>query len=345
MNGPASLRSRLRAILAVVIAVAGASPAGRAAAQAPASATVPATATATAPATATATATATAAAPATAPSPQGESLVILYSPALERLAKHDLGPSFAKETSIRVDAQPQPKPGELQLRTSDGRPADLLLIDDVALLNARLTPEQAPHFTVFATDSMVVAYRPESTFGKAIEAGRDWLAALEAGGVRMVRTDPALDPLGRRTAFVLHLAGIYYGNDKLESRVLQAAQIVPPEQITSRLQRGEADVAILERSRAVAANLAVLGLPIEIDLSDPGRDGVYAQAVVEVGGKRLRGAPLGLAAVPLPGAAHSAAALRFTDFVGATPGRRVLDRDGYLFPPGFPLRRAFGQEP
>ena len=275
----------------------------------------------------------------------GEAIVVLYSPSLEGLVRRGLVPAFAKQSSVAVDAQPQPRTDAIATATADGRPADLLLVDDVSLVAAKLAPEQAPHYTAFASDSMVVAYRPESTFGKAVAAGRDWLLALDAGGVRMVRPDAAADPLGRRTAIVMRLAGTYEGDGKLEARLLARAQVVAPDQLVPRLQRGDADVAILERSRAVAASLAVLPLPIEIDLSDPGRAGVYASAAIEAGGRTWRGAPLAIAVVPLAGAPHPAAAMRFADFLGATPGRRAIDASGFLFPPGFPVQRALGQEP
>lgn len=283
--------------------------------------------------------------PAGAKRPPAESIVVLHSRSLEGLVRRGLVPAFAKQSPVGVEAESQPSPDAIALATAAGRPADLLLVDDPSLVAAKLSPEQAPYYTAVASDSMVVAYRAESTFGKAVAAGRDWLLALDAGGVRMVRTDPAADPLGRRTAFVLHLAGTYYGNDKLEARLLARARVVPPDQLVSRLQRGEADVAILERSRAVAASLAVLALPGEIDLADPGRAAVYAAATVEAAGRTWRGAPLAIAVVPLAGSPHPAAAMRFADFLGSAPGRRAFDASGFLFPPGFPAKRALGQDP
>lgn len=275
----------------------------------------------------------------------GEKIVVLHSPALGPLVRRGLATAFAKQGSIGVDAEPQPRPDAIATASADGRPADLLLVDDVSLVAAKLAPAQAPHYTAFASDSMVVAYRPESTFGKAVAAGRNWLQALDAGGVRMVRTDPAADALGRRTVFVTKLAGAWYGDDKLEKRLLARARVVAPDQLVPGLQRGDADVAILERSRAVGASLAILALPIEIDLSDPGRAGIYASATLEADGRTWRGAPLAIAAVPLADAPHPAAAMRFVDFLGSAPGRRAVDAAGFLFPPGFPARRALGQDP
>ncbi|MFM7735973.1 MAG: extracellular solute-binding protein [Alphaproteobacteria bacterium] len=283
--------------------------------------------------------------PAPGTRPGGERIVVLHSRALAPLVGRGLAPAFAKQGSIGIDAEPQPRPDSIALATADGRPADLLLVDDVSLVAAKLAPTQAPHYTAFASDSMVVAYRPESTFGKAVAAGRDWLLALDAGGVRMLRTEPSADALGRRTAFVTKLAATYYADDKLEKKLFARARVVPPDQLVPQLQRGEADVAILERSRAVGASLAVLALPIEIDLSDPGRAGVYASATVEADRRTWRGAPLAIAVVPLADAPHPAAAMRFVDFLGSAPGRRVVDSAGFLFPPGFPAQRALGQEP
>lgn len=274
-----------------------------------------------------------------------DSVSVLYGPSLRRLVEHRLAPEFTASTSIRVDGEPQPSLAQIRLTNAAGEPADVAITTDIDVLNEKTTAADAPYYVVFAANAMVVGYRKESTYGKAIAAGMPWFEALHTTGVRLGRPDPALDPLGYRAIFVLQLARVYYGTANLVTQILRPDQIVSASDLVPRLQRGELDVALLYRSQAVEAGLALLDLPIEINLADPGRRGVYADASLEVRGDLLRGGPIVLAAVPFTRAPHAAAGLRFVDFLSSGPAQRLLDEDGFVVPPGFPLRRAWGQQP
>lgn len=278
-------------------------------------------------------------------SPSGESVSVLYGPSLAHLIADRIAPEFTRATGIRVDGEPQRSLADMRVTTASGAPADVAVVTDVDLLNAKLTSEQAPLYVVFAANAMVVGYRKESTYGKAIAAGVPWFDALHAGGVRFGRLDPNLDPLGQRTVFVLQLARLYYQSGDLVAQILRPDQIVPASELVAKLQRGELDVALLYRSQAVEAGLSLMDLPIEINLADPGRRGVYEDASLEVHGDLLRAGPIVVAAVPLAGAPHRAAALRFVDFLSTSTAMRIIDEDGFVVPPGFPFRRPWGQEP
>lgn len=285
-------------------------------------------------------------APGAPPAPSSPDVVsVLYGPSLERIIKTRIAPEFARSTGIRFAGERQPSLAELRLTTQDGRPADVAIVTDPELLSARATAAQAPYYVVFAANAMVVAYRRDSPYGKAIAAGKVWFEALGLPGVHLGRPDPALDPLGQRAIFVLQLARRYYETADLAAQILRPGQIVPAADLMGKLQRGEIDVALAYRSQAVEAGLPLLDLPVEINLSDPGRRGVYAEASLEVGGDVQRGAPIVLAAAPLAGAPDAAAALRFVDFLSSPAARRLLDEDGYVVPSGLPLRRAWAERP
>jgi len=275
----------------------------------------------------------------------GESVSVVYGPSLQPLIEQRLGPEFTRVTGVAVHPEMQPSLAALRLVTKSGEGADVAVVTDPEIFNAKATSKEVPYYLVFAANAMVVGYRTDSPYGRAIAAGKPWFEALRVGGVRFARLDPALDPLGYRAIFVLQLARRYYDTADLQVQILRPDQIVPASDLLPKLQRGEFDVALLYRSQAVEAGLAILELPIEINLGDPGRRGVYAEASLDVKGDLVRGAPLVLAAAPLAGAPHAAAALRFVDFLTSYPARRILDADGFVVLPDFPLRRAWGQAP
>jgi molybdate/tungstate transport system substrate-binding protein len=274
-----------------------------------------------------------------------ETVSVLYGPSLARLVEHRLGPEFTRATGVKVVGEAQPSLREMRLTTSSGAPADVAIVTDPEAFAEKASAAQTPTYFVFAANAMVVAYRRDSPFHKALAAGKPWFEALGAGGVRLGRTDPALDPLGADAIFVLQLARLYYETGDLVQQLLRPFQIVAAGDLVPELQSGELDVALLYRSQAVEGRLSLQNLPVEINLSDPGRRGVYADAFLDVGGDRLRGAPLVVAAVPLADSPHPAAALRFVDFLSSGPARRILDEDGFVVLPDFPLRRAWGQAP
>jgi molybdate/tungstate transport system substrate-binding protein len=274
-----------------------------------------------------------------------ETLSVVFGPSLARLIEIRLAPEFTRATGVPVAPELEPSLAGLRLVTREGTPTDVVVLTDPEALARKTTSAQAPYYVVFAANAIVVGYRTDSPYGRAVAAGKPWFEALRAGGVRFGRLDPALDPLGYRAIFVLQLARAYYDTGDLVGQILRPDQIVAASDFMPKLQRGELDVALLYRSQAVEAGLALLELPIEINLADPGRRGVYDEASLEVGGNLERGEPLVLIAAPLAGAPHAAAALRFVDFLGTPLARRILDADGYVVLPGFPLRRPWGQAP
>jgi molybdate/tungstate transport system substrate-binding protein len=276
----------------------------------------------------------------TAPAAPREEVAVRFGPSLAHVVQQRLAPDFEKATGVAVrTAVATP------LAEADLGGADVALVTDPEMLMERSPKALAPYYVVFAANAMVVGYRRDSTYGKAIAAGMPWFEALRTGGVRFGRLDPALDPLGARAIFVLQLARTYYETADLVQQILRPHQIVAAGDLLPKLERGELDAALLYRSQAVEARLAILDLPIEINLSDPGRRGVYSNASVDAGGDVVRGGPIAVAAVPLESPPHPAAALRFVDYLSSGPARRILYEVGYVVLPGFPMRRVWGQAP
>jgi molybdate/tungstate transport system substrate-binding protein len=275
----------------------------------------------------------------------GETIAVAYGPSLERVIAQRIAPAFTEETGVRVVGEVQSSLAGLRLETRDGKPVDLVLTTDPELLNQKLRREQAPRYEVFAANAMVVAYRRDGAYAKSIAAGTPWFEALRAPGVHLGRLDPALDPLGARAVFVLQLAREYYGSANLDAQILRPEQIVPAADLIPRLRSGALDAAFAYRSQAVEADLGLLDLPIEINLADPGRRGVYERASIKIGKAVQHGGPIVLAAAVLAKSPRRAEAQRFVDFLSSAPARPLLDGEGYVVLPGFPLERSWGTAP
>ena len=149
------------------------------------------------------------------------------------------------------------------------RDPDIVSVADVALLEDPLSPAW---YSVFTSNSIVIAYNPDTDGGQAMaDAGADsWYEPLIEGEVALGRTDPDQDPLGYRTLFTLELASRYYdGVSDLQEQVLSDEQIYPETSLISQFETGSIDAAAAYRNMAVERDYEFVELPNQIDLSDP----------------------------------------------------------------------------
>jgi molybdate/tungstate transport system substrate-binding protein len=155
---------------------------------------------------------------------------------------------------------------------------DVVSLADVSLLEDLL---EVPWYVEFATNSLVVAYDPDSAGGERVAAaGQErWHEAVRAEEVSLGRTDPDLDPLGYRTLFALELASDHYGTDvDLRTAVPERRQVYPETQLLAALETGSVDAAVVYRSMAVDHGYPFVDLPPEVDLGDPAFADEYATA-------------------------------------------------------------------
>jgi molybdate/tungstate transport system substrate-binding protein len=202
--------------------------------------------------------------------------------------------------------------------------------DAVALADPRLFAGVDPDPTLFATNALVLAYRPGSEYAGRVE--RDPLGALTASGVRIGRTDPDRDPLGYRTVMALDLLADR-GVDP--EAVLGRTSVHPETTLLPTLAEGKLDAAFAYRSMAVEADLPYADLPDRANFSSPAHAAAYAEASYDLDGRRIRGAPIRYAA-----AARTDAGRAWTRrLVTAGPALRAA---GFGVPEGYPTDDAPG---
>lgn len=185
--------------------------------------------------------------------------------------------------------------------------ADSKIVDDLAargLVASQVT---------FGSGSMVLGYSPVSSkksIFEAVAAGKESLiAALETPGLRIARTDPQLDPKGKRTIQAMHLLA----DDTTVAKILgpdeNPAQIFPEESLMARLETGEADVGFLYSTEATARHIPAIPLPGKASLSG---EITYTLAVMKA-------------------ASHPQAAARFVEFLLHGPGKHILEDAGVTY--------------
>jgi len=224
--------------------------------------------------------------------------------------------------------------------TELGKIPDVLAVADYGVIAKLLMPAHAAWYVTFASNAMVLAYSDRSAGAKEI-TGENWWRILLRPEVRWGSADPALDPNGYRSLMVIQLAERHYGEPGLARRLLDARDprfVRPNEaQLLGLVQAGELDYAWSYRSLAETAGLHWVELPPAIDLSDPGRAGEYALALVRLPGARreagdsidFRGEPI-VYALTIPRAApHPESARAFARFVLSPAGREILEKAGF----------------
>lgn len=224
--------------------------------------------------------------------------------------------------------------------TDLNRIPDILGVADQAVIPTLLFPAEATWYAPFARNAMVLVHTDRSQGADRVSKESWWRILLEPG-VRIGRSDPALDPAGYRALMVYQLAERWYGIPGLGDRLLAASprRFVRGKgaDLIGLLQAGELDYVWYYRTGAEAAGLPYVALPGELDLSDPALAAWYAQAAVTVPGTSvgadsvtLRGEPIVFAVTVPAGAPHPAAAAAFVRFLYSPEGQAILARYGFL---------------
>lgn len=190
-----------------------------------------------------------------------------------------------------VDLQREPSGSSKAARkVSDlHKPCDIMASADYKVIDKLLIPDYADWNIRFATNQLVLCYTDKSKYADEVTTD-NWYEILQRDGVVWGHSDPDLDPCGYRSLMVLQLAEDYYDVPGLYEDVIanRPKENIRPKsvELVSLLQTGNMDYAWEYRSVAVQHDLKFVTLPDEINLGNYNYDDRYAEAVVEVSGKK-----------------------------------------------------------
>ncbi|MDQ6933101.1 MAG: extracellular solute-binding protein [Candidatus Eremiobacteraeota bacterium] len=220
------------------------------------------------------------------------------------------------------------------------RNPDVFISADPALLESlQATPDPpVKWYLPFASARLLIGYSARSRYAaslrEAAQHRRSIASVLAQPGLRIGRTDPAIDPKGYRTLIVLQLAEHYYHAPGFARRVLGAAnsaQLFPEETLLVRLESGDLDAAFLYSTESAPRNLPTLELPAAVNLGDTKFARSYRKVSVRIGRKTVVGTPI-LYALTIPEhALNKPGAIAFIRFLFSKTAKRLLQRSGLRF--------------
>ncbi|HEX4261111.1 MAG TPA: extracellular solute-binding protein [Acetobacteraceae bacterium] len=235
---------------------------------------------------------------------------VLYAGSLVAMMEHAVGPAFDHASGDRFEGYPGGSKALANQIKGKLRRADVFLSASPKVndgLRGAGNGDWVRWYVSFARSPLVIGYNLRSRFAHDLET-KPWWQALAEPGLRLGRTDPALDPKGALTVALFKHAETVLHQPGLAARVLgrpdNPAQVLPEESLVGRLQSGQLDAGFFYSTETAEAHIPTVTLPANVRLQ-----AVYTITV-------LQGAP------------DAAAGARFVGFLLGAEGRAMLHAHG-----------------
>jgi molybdate/tungstate transport system substrate-binding protein len=266
---------------------------------------------------------------------------VFYAGSLVNLMEKKIGPAFTQTSGYPYEGEGKGSTALANEIKGKLRTPDIFISADANVdknLMGSANGNYVSWYTPFARTSIVIGYNPSgklaADFQAAANGTKPWYQVLEEPGVRLGRTDPALDPKGVRTIIVMELAQQYYHQPTLSQKILgtteNASQIFPEEELVTRLGSGQLDAGFFYLNEVKEQNLPYITLPNQVNLSDPSLNSTYAQATYTdpKTGKTTKGAAT-VYTITIPSTSkNNAGAIAFVSFLYSPQGEAILTGDG-----------------
>jgi molybdate/tungstate transport system substrate-binding protein len=186
----------------------------------------------------------------------------LFAGSLLNYMERDFGPSFAKAAGYGYRGFAG---GSTELAAQikgDVRQGDVFVSASSAadnLLEGSAGGGWVSWYTTFASSPLVLAYDPDSSFGKQLARGKPWYEVIAEPGILVGRTDPKLDPKGILTVEAVEAAARKLHQPALK-RALGSFPVYPETALVGRLQAGQLDASFFYAVEASSAHLATVPL-------------------------------------------------------------------------------------
>lgn len=271
-------------------------------------------------------------------------LRVAYAGSMGVVMDNAAGPAFAKAHQATYQGIGQGSYALAHLLAAHQLQADVFVTITPGPVQVLKQAGLVTSSTPVASTQMVVIYSPQSRFAHDLDAAshgdKKWYDVLSEPGLRLGRTDPAVDPQGANVLLALQLASDYYHKPDLPKAIAGLPQ--NPEQIftepslMSRLEAGQIDATIGYLSAAQSHRLPTIALPDEINLGNPDMQASWYDraSVILANGKTLHVQPLVFYASVLTNAKQPALAREFVSYLQSAQGQALFREHGYSPPRG-----------
>nr|WP_275578236.1 extracellular solute-binding protein [Dyella mobilis] len=269
---------------------------------------------------------------------------VAYAGSMGVVMDGSAGPSFAQAHHAAYQGIGQGSYALARLLASHQLQADVFVAITPGPMQLLKQAGMVTQAVPVASTQMVISYSPHSRFAAdfsaAAQGRKNWYDVLSEPGLRLGRTDPAVDPQGANVLLTLQLAADYYHRPDLLQKIAGApqnpAQIFTEASLMSRLEAGQIDAAISYLSAAQSHHLPTISLPDEINLGDPAMQGPwYDRAAIKLdNGKTLKVQPLVFYAAVLGDARQPQLARDFVALLQSAQGQALFRDHGYSPPRG-----------
>ncbi len=176
-----------------------------------------------------------------------DTVKVLYAGSLVNLMERSVGPAFERETGLHFQGYAAGSNKIANEIKGKLRRGDVFISASPKVNTSLMGTANGNHVTWyvnFAESPLMIGYNPQSRFANDFKTKR-WDEVLQEPGIRIGRTDPALDPKGAFTVEMMKKAAELYRQPDLVQKTLGApenpAQVLPEETLVGRLQSGQLD--------------------------------------------------------------------------------------------------------
>ena len=222
--------------------------------------------------------------------------------------------------------------------TEMNKPCDIILSADYSVIDNLLIPAYASWNIRFASNEIVIAYRPESAYSSIFRED-NWPDILLKDDVIIGRADPDADPCGYRTVFAARLAEEYYGRHGLADSLLNKnSDYIRPKEVdlVALTETGVIDYMFQYKSVAIQHGFKYLELPDGINLSSPQMKDQYGSVSYMIPGgtpaerSEVRGDYISYSGTIPDGAPHKDLAVKYFSFLLGEEGMKIFIESGQM---------------
>lgn len=185
-----------------------------------------------------------------------EPVKVLYAGSLTNLMEHDLGPAFDKTSGDSFQGFAAGSTELAMQIKGKVRRADVFIS---ASPKADAAAGGAVRwYATFARAPVVIGYNPQSRYAAEFRS-RPWYEVIAMPGIRVGRTDPKLDPKGKKTVAAVDEAAAKLHRPQLE-RALSSFAVYPEQDLVGRLQAGQLDAGFFYSNEAREQSIPTVGI-------------------------------------------------------------------------------------